>query len=158
MTGEPPMVRIVERARMEAPAPRVYAMLADYRNGHPRILPRPPFTELVVEEGGVGDGTRIRVGMRFAGRTRSLRAVVTEPDPGHVLAETYPETGAVTTFTVEAEGGETVVTIATDLPVRDGLLGRLEAWAAARMLRPTYRRELALLAAAAAEPAAAPPP
>ena len=29
---------------IEAPATRVYAIISDYREGHPRILPRPPRT------------------------------------------------------------------------------------------------------------------
>jgi len=47
-------------ARVNAPAQRVYDMIADYRNGHPRIIPPKYFTSLDVEEGGVGDGTVIR--------------------------------------------------------------------------------------------------
>src|SRR5215204_3004132 len=54
-------------ARVNAPARRVYDMIADYRNGHPRIVPPKYFTSLDVEEGGVGDGTVIRFTMRVLG-------------------------------------------------------------------------------------------
>jgi Polyketide cyclase / dehydrase and lipid transport len=140
-----------------APA-RVYAILADYRDGHPHVLPRPPFGDLIVEEGGVGAGTVIRFDMRVLGRTRRARGVVTEPEPGRVLAETY-EDGTVTTFTVEPcdEGRHARVTIATDLQTRGWLLGMIERWLVTRLLRPVYVRELALLAAFAEKAEAARP-
>lgn len=34
------------------PAAKIYAIIADYRNGHPRILPKPLFVSLEVEQGG----------------------------------------------------------------------------------------------------------
>ena len=142
-------------ARIPAPADRLYGILADYREGHPSILPCPPFVSLEVEEGGVGAGTVIRVEMRVLGRLQAFRAEVTEPQPGRVLVETN-DTGYVTTFTVEpvepggdgAEGGVTLVTIATDRPGAAGLLAALERRLVARVLRPVYERELELLGAA----------
>lgn len=146
-------------AHVSAPAEAVYAVLADYREGHPRILPRPPFVSLDVEQGGVGTGTTIRVQMRVLGRTRTFRAVVTEPEPGRVLVETN-DTGYVTTFTVApaTDGTATVVTIATEMPDRPGPLGALERWLVRRMLRPVYAEELRLLARVAAEPDGPPQP
>ncbi len=38
-------------ALVPAPAREVYAIIADYRDGHPKILPRPPFVSLEVEQG-----------------------------------------------------------------------------------------------------------
>ena len=37
---------------ISAPVRSVYDLIADYRNGHPRILPKPYFVSLHVEEGG----------------------------------------------------------------------------------------------------------
>jgi hypothetical protein len=79
----------------------VYAILADYRNGRPRILPERYFSNLEVERGRVGAGTVIRFQVRTLGITRSFRGEVTEPKPGRVLVESYPQTGEVTSFTVE---------------------------------------------------------
>jgi hypothetical protein len=42
---------------------RAYSILADYRIGHPSILPH-QFTSMEVEQGGVGAGTIIRFTMR----------------------------------------------------------------------------------------------
>jgi len=40
---------VSESLLIEAPAERVYGILADYIVGHPQILPRPPFESLEVE-------------------------------------------------------------------------------------------------------------
>jgi hypothetical protein len=125
----------------------VYGVIADYREGHTAILPKPPFVSLEVEEGGRGAGTLIRVVMRVMGRTQTFRARVSEPEPGRTIVETN-DTGYVTTFTVEPTlDGRSRVTISTELE-RHGVVGALERWAAARTLGPVYRRELELLAGA----------
>jgi hypothetical protein len=153
VTPRPP---IAASGVVRADAARVWAILADYREGHPRILPRPPFTGLEVERGGVGAGTIIRYGLRVpGGGTRTARAEVTEPEPGRVLAETDLANGTRTTFTVEPAGAECRVTIATTLPGRRGVLGWLEYAFAARFLHGVYQRELRLLAETAEREAAA---
>ena len=79
---------------------RVYSLIANYNDGHPRILPK-QFSDLVVEQGGIGAGTVIRFQMSILGKKQHFRAAITEPEPGHVLVETDLEpNGAVTTFTV----------------------------------------------------------
>lgn len=142
-------------ALIRAPATQVYAIIADYDHGHPRILPKPPFVSLEVEQGGIGAGTIIRVHMRVLGRLQTFRATITEPEPGRVLVETI-DNGTITTFMVEPRehGQHAHVTIATDLATRPGLAGRLEAWLTTRLLRPAYEKELAQLAVVAAQPVA----
>lgn len=82
---------------------RVYSLIANYRDGHPRILPK-EFTDLVVDEGGVGAGTIIHFQMNLFGKKQTLRATITEPERGRVLSETYHDTdGMVTTFIVDPE-------------------------------------------------------
>jgi hypothetical protein len=146
-----PQHHVTASAVIPAPAAQVYGIIADYRNGHPRIIPRPPFGSLDVEQGGVGTGTVIRFQMRVLGRTRSFRAAITEPEPGRVLVETDLDMGAVTTFTVDPceEGRQARVTIQTDLETRGGLLGIVQRFVVTRFLRPVYVRELAQLAVVA---------
>jgi hypothetical protein len=146
------MARIHATGSAYVPAPPdvVYALLADYHDGHPRILPRPPFGALVVEEGGVGEGTLIRFTMRASGKTHTVRARITEPEPGRVLAETSLDNGAVTTFTVDPEGDGCRVTIATDY-AQPGVRGAVERLLVPPMLQKVYADELRLLAEVAAE-------
>lgn len=139
-------------ALLEVSAQDVYAAIADYHHDHPEILPKPPFVSLDVEQGGVGAGTVIRVQMRVLGRLQGFRAVVTEPEPGRVLVETN-DNGYATTFTVDprADGRHAFVTIATEMTGRAGVLGTLERWFVARLLRPVYVKELGQLATVAAK-------
>jgi polyketide cyclase/dehydrase/lipid transport protein len=152
-------------ARIAAPAARVYGIIADYRKGHPRIVPPRWFGPIEVERGGVGAGTVIRFTMTLLGKTTTLRAEVAEPEPGRLLTERYAGSDTTTSFRVEAEppsGGADesaaaacIVTIATDFPRKPGLLGRLEAFLGCRHLRRVYREELELLRSAASAAAAA---
>lgn len=138
-----PTIRVAETRVLPAPPPLVYRIFADYRTSHPAILPARWLSDLVVEEGGVGDGTVIRFTLRVPGVTRTVRATITEPEPGRVLAETDVETGAVTTFTVDPEGGDHArVTIATEW-TQPGLAGWIQRWFAPPLLRRMYREELA---------------
>jgi hypothetical protein len=57
---------------------RVYSLLANYHDGHARVLPK-PFRNLVVEQGGVGAGTVVRFEVSLLGRKHTLRAAITEP-------------------------------------------------------------------------------
>ena len=139
-------------AEIEAPAERVYGIVADYRKGHPRIIPGSFFDGIEVEEGGYGAGTRIRVGVHLAGRKTSFRAEVSEPEPGRVLVETDVTGGPVTTFAVDPLGpARCRMTISTRLQRRGKPVGWLERWFSIHFLRRVYAEELRLLAAVAAE-------
>ena len=107
---------VSESRDMEAAPAAVYGVISDYRNGHPRILPKPFFGELIVEE----------------------------PEPGRVLVERYPDTGGVTTFTVDPRGAGCRVTIHTTFPAR-GIKGLIEKLFAPPMLRKVFREELEML-------------
>jgi uncharacterized protein YndB with AHSA1/START domain len=146
-----PRIQATASAVIDAPPQTVYAILADYRHGHPQILPKAYFSALVVEQGGTGAGTRIRFDIRLLGTTRSVRAAITEPEPGRVLAETDLDTGAVTTFTVVPApgGGGTDVTITTAWTA-SGVRGWVEGRIAPPMLRRIYTEELQNLARHAA--------
>ena len=145
--------QVTASALIQAPAEQVYAILADYRQGHPHILPKPYFLNLEVEEGGVGAGTRIRFQMRAFGKTQTARAVITEPEPGRVLVETVLISGIVTTFTVSpsGDGQQAETTISTQLKAPQGLLAPLERFMTRLFLQRVYRQELQLLDAFAQE-------
>lgn len=138
--------RVSSSARIGAPAAAVYRLIADYRNGHPRIVPPEYFSNIVVEEGGYGAGTRITFDARMLGMTQHARASIEEPEPGRVLLERL-DVGWVTTFTVDAVGAAACdVTIATEVPPKRGVAGWFERFVAARVLPKIYRAELARIA------------
>jgi hypothetical protein len=86
--------------------------------------------------------------MRVLGSTRVFEHVISEPEPGRVLVETDVSGYSTTTFTVDPSGDGfcTRLTIVTDFNARGGLLGRIERWIAASILRRIYAEELRLLA------------
>jgi hypothetical protein len=132
-----------------APPEKVYAILSDYRVGHPAILPRPYFRELAVEQGGQGAGTVLRVRMEVMGITQNYRLQVAEPEPGRILVEEDPEKGVKTTFIVAPlNGGQrSLVTIATTSRTSPGFRGLLERLINPPVTRRIYRQELRQLAA-----------
>jgi uncharacterized protein YndB with AHSA1/START domain len=146
--------RVARSGTIAAPPVRVYAVLADYREHHPRIVPPEHFPRIEVLAGGVGAGTRTRVTMKFLGTSRTFEHVISEPQPGRVLAESDPDGSHATTFTVEPDPGHgptagvgsTHLTIATELTARPGISGALERILTSFMLRRIYRKEIARLA------------
>ncbi|HEX6368157.1 MAG TPA: SRPBCC family protein [Longimicrobium sp.] len=138
-------VTISESAVVHAPPATVYGVLSDYREGHPAILPRPPFGELAVESGGTGAGTVFRVQTRQGLAMRTFRMAVTEPEPGRLLVETDTESDLVSTFRVEpVEGGHSRVTITTRW-TRGGVQGFVERLLLPTLAGPIYRKEIANL-------------
>jgi hypothetical protein len=134
--------------RVEAAPSTVYAILRDYHDAHRRIVSPKGFLWLRPEKGGVGAGTELRFAIRVLGRTEEYRGDVSEPEPGRVLLEDYPERRSWTRFVVDPAGGGTAaqVTIVTEAPGRGGVAGWLERILATRVLLPLYHDELARLA------------
>jgi len=134
-------VHVQAAAAVAAPVERVYALVADYRQHHPRILP-PDFSDLQVEHGGVGAGTVISFTLKLGGRRQHIRQQVSEPQPGRVLSESdIGGREAVTTWTIAPEGPGSRVRIETVWEAR-GLQGVVERLLAPRLLRRLYRDEL----------------
>jgi len=154
MDNKPERHAVSASAVIPARCDRVYSLLADYRDGHPRILPR-QFSDLVVEQGGVGAGTVIRFRMSLLGKKQTLRAAITEPEPGRVLVETGLDPGGpITTFTVSPghAPADSNVTISTEFAVRAGFLGTIERTISSFLLGSIYEKELENLARVATGP------
>jgi hypothetical protein len=136
-------IRAAASAEIPASPETVYSILADYRDGHPCILPKSAFDGVEVERGGTGAGTIIRVHTKAGGMKRTMRMEVTEPDPGHILVETDLDRGIITTFTVESvDGGRraSVEILTTWKP--KGFMGLIERMVAPSMLERVYAEEL----------------
>lgn len=145
-----PQIHLSESRQIPAPAPVIYDIIADYRTGHPHILPARFFGALDVLEGGRGAGTKIRFEMKAFGRLNVETGVITEPRPGTELRETLAS-GIVTTFLVEPRGANAaMVTITTEYD-KPGLRGWLESMLAPSYLRQVYVAELSQLERVAVE-------
>lgn len=137
--------RVSTSAAVNAPPQVVYSIIADYRDGHQRIVPRPEFGEMVIEQGGRGAGTVVRVKVTLLGISKTVRAAISEPEPGRVLAESDLAGNFVTTFTVDPspDGMDCQVTITSDMKSR---WGSLERYFTRRLLLSMFQRELKNLA------------
>jgi hypothetical protein len=135
----------VAARRIEAPADRIYAYIADFREHHHRFLPD-AFSDFRVEEGGYGAGTVNSFTMTLGGQARAYRTIVTEPDPGRVLVEIATDGSSRTTFSVTPDGeGASRVQIETSWASAHGLAGIMERLVAPALLRRLYAEELELL-------------
>jgi xanthine dehydrogenase YagT iron-sulfur-binding subunit len=131
---------------IEAPPAAVYAVLADYSEHHPRIMPPEHFSDLEVESGGVGEGTVFHITAHVAGKRQRLHMQVSEPEPGSVLWETNLDTGVVTEFTVSGNGpGRTLVRMSSEWETH-GLRGWFERLLTPPLMRRMFAEQLNQLA------------
>ena len=145
-----PHIDVSANATIPAPASLLYDIIADYKVGHPSILPPQYFGKLEVLEGGRGAGTRIRFEMKAFGATNVSVGEITEPVPGKELRETLTD-GIVSTFIVDpVDTGKARVTITTAYE-KGGFRGWVESLLAPRYLRQVYAAELAQLERVAAD-------
>jgi len=136
---------ILSEGLVGAPAERVYTVISDFHQHHPRFLP-PSFSNLVVEEGGVGAGTVFSFTATAARRTRHYRMRVDEPEPGRVMTESDLNSSMVTTWTVMPRGATaSLVHIETRWNGASGIKGFFERLFAPRAMRRIYADELGRL-------------
>ena len=146
-------IKVKADAVLNARPEDVYATIADYRIGHPSILPKESLYDLQVEEGGYGAGTIIRFKSRILGVEQSFHHRVSEPEPGRVLVEQDIATvqNVTTTFTVIPieEGQKSQVEISTTMNASPGMRGFVERVVLSIFNPRIYRKELKLLEAVA---------
>jgi hypothetical protein len=130
-----------------------YATIADYRQGHPNILPKENLYDLQVEQGGYGAGTIIRFKARFLGVEQSLYQRVSEPEPGRVLVEQDIDSvqNEIVTFTVTPleQEQKSHVEISMKMDLSPGLKGLVERVVVPIIFPPVFHKELKLLEAVA---------
>ncbi len=114
-------------AIIDSPPGQVYGVLADYREGHPSILPS-YFTKLLVLEGGKGAGTIFETHLNFMGIRKIYHVEVTEVEPGRILLEADEKLGVFVCFTVDPyEGGaQSRLTIEIRNKLSPGIKGFIE--------------------------------
>ena len=133
-------------AIINARAEDVYATIADYRHGHPNILPPKSLYDLEVEQGGYGAGTIIRFKCRLLGVEQSFRQHVTEPEPGHILVErdidTVQDESSTFTVTPVEQGQKSRFEILTTVNPSPSLKGLVERIILPIFLSPVLRDEI----------------
>lgn len=140
---------IMVAADLDAAPAEVYALLSDYKVGHPSILPDQYFKDLTVEKGGQGAGTVIRFKAIVMGKEYPYHQVVSEPEPGRILQENDLDQDLITNFTFDPinNGLQTHLTITTKMAASKGIKGFFEKLLTPSALRPIYKKELAKIAA-----------
>jgi hypothetical protein len=134
---------------IDARPEEIHAIVRDYNVGHPAILPKEFFTKgLTVDKGGVGAGTVLHSSVTVMGREFPFRQIVSEPQLGRVIVETDLDTGQYTKFIFEPlnDGQQTRVTIASEFPPTPGLMGVMERFTKAPIVRKMFTKELQNLA------------
>ena len=141
-------ITVKAEAVLDASAEDVYATIANYRQGHPSILPK-EFYDLQVEQGGYGAATIFRFKMRVLGVERSYYQRASEPEPGRVLVEQDIDSPqqVTTTFRVMPleQGQKSHVEISTTLHTSPGVRGLVERILVPMINRRIYQKELKLL-------------
>ena len=133
---------------IQASSKAIYAVISDYEVGHQAILPKPYFTEMIVEKGGQGAGTELTISMEVMRDKRTFHQIVEEPEPGRILIERDLDTAQITQFTLEPleNGQATEVTIMIEFELRKGLSGWIEGFMSKFFLRYLFNKELDNLA------------
>ena len=134
-------VYVMAEGLVGAPAQRVYELIADHREHHPKFLPT-NFSNVEIEQGGVGAGTITTFTMSAGSRSRNYRMRVAEPEPGRVLTESDTTSSLVTTWTVTPDGDRTRVRIETRWDGAPGVAGFFERLFAPPAMRRIYNDEL----------------
>jgi len=124
--------------RIDAPADRVLAALADYQGTRPRLLPE-QFSDYEVTAGGHGAGTTVRWKLHATRkRVRDVHADVSATDK-HALVETDRNSTLVTTWRVESDGTDsTEVVVTSEWEGATGVGGFFERTFAPRGLDRIY--------------------
>jgi hypothetical protein len=130
---------------IDAPVDKVRELVADYADTRPKILTE-QYRDYEVTDGGKGAGTKAKWKLQATSkRVRDVAATVSEPEPG-TLVETDANSSMVTTWTVRAAGGGSVVRIETTWQGAGGIGGFFEKTFAPGGLKRIYDGVLGKLA------------
>jgi hypothetical protein len=147
-------IHVKASAVLNARSEDVYATIADYRDGHPSIIPE-SFYDLQVEQGGHGAGTIIRFKTKVLGVEQAFHQRVSEPEPGRVLVEQDIDSvqNIITAFSVMPveNNQKSRVEISTTMNASAGLAGIMERILVPIINRRLYAKELQLLETVAQE-------
>lgn len=124
-----------------APPEQVYALIADYRDGRPKVLPE-GYVDWRVEEGGQGAGTVVTYTLNAARRSRPYRLLATEPQPGRYLHEADTTSSFTQGWKVEPAGTDSRVQISCSWEGAGGIRGFFERLFAPKGVARLYEQIL----------------
>lgn len=132
---------------INAPRQAIYTVIADYRVGHNAIVPRPFFSDIVVEEGGYGDGSLISFEITVGGQTVPYRQRVSELENGRIIQEANVDNDGITQFILDPVGdNKTEVTIYIQMEKPTGMFAFMERWITIAFSKWLFNKELNNLA------------
>jgi hypothetical protein len=117
---------VTATGQIPATATDIYAVLADYRDGHALILPQEFFHDMSVVSGGHGAGTVFTYWLSVGRARRDVRMRVSEPEPYRVLLEEDVNSDLTMTFSLEQGARATKVTITASWTPSPGFKGQVE--------------------------------
>jgi hypothetical protein len=146
-------IKVKAAAVLAARSEDAYATIADYREGHPNIMPKENWYNFQLEQGGYGEGTVYHITSCVLGVEKSYHHRVSEPEPGRILVE--HEIGSIpeetNRFTVRPleQGEKCHVEIAVTMNPSPGLKGLVERVVVPLVIPALLCKELKLLEAVA---------
>lgn len=142
-------IQVHAERTIDAPAERVYAAIADLTNRSTWVPAA--YSNVHLERREEEQGTVLDYHLETGRRARDYRMDVTEPEPGHTLRERDTTSSLVKTWTVQADGSGSRVSINTRWSGASGIGGFFERTFAPRALTQLYGEELDALAAYVSE-------
>jgi hypothetical protein len=143
---------VEEVAKIGAPIRAVYRVLTDFGSGRAWLQPLRPGARYELLEGGVGQGTRVRVRVGVVGVGMVFELAVTEPHPGRLLRIVDVEGALVISCEVaELAPCLTRLRISINLDSHGGSPGRIRRLVTTSFLRGVLQEEMRLIRAAAGE-------
>jgi Polyketide cyclase / dehydrase and lipid transport len=140
-------VEVRVQSDIAAPAERVFALLADYAETRPQLLPD-AYSNYRVVTGGTGAGTEYEVHLAAGRRERDLAMTVSEPGPLQ-LEERDGNSSLRTEWTVQQAGAGSAVKVLTTWTGAGGIAGVMERTFAPIGVRKHYHEMLQRLGAKA---------
>lgn len=141
-----PEIRSEASKVLAFPADEIYAVISDYKVGHPAILPKKYFKEYELLEGGQGAGSLIRVQMEVMGTREEFTLLASEPEKNRHLMEVDKSRGTRTSFLLEPQEKGTKVSIISISPSSKGIKGFFERLIVPSVSKKIFREELDILA------------
>ncbi|WP_257350664.1 SRPBCC family protein [Pseudalkalibacillus decolorationis] len=127
---------------IEASPERVYQVISDM-DEHRNFLPK-EFESVVIEKGGIGEGTVFRLNLNVMGKRSTNVMTISEPEPGRVIIEKDAVAGITTIWTISPgqDDKHCDLQLVSEIRKKPGFAGLVERILTPYIFRSIYKREL----------------